>query len=208
MAFCFAIIPAKATAEGLSVTVTARKGVFWRRSGKHGIRSQAEPPLHGSDRKAGLSHPCPNDSSFLKKTFSHTKADLRVPFLRPEGQTDPPAIRLSTHGGIRTRDKRGVEPHRTGSWRKPRSTRLPCASHPRHTLWQSLAHRCGFIHTRCWCLARLFYHIVGWDSRKKSCELHEISMNSLAITQFFMEILFLGVNASPLKEKGTVARPP
>ena len=104
--------------------------------------------------------------------------------------------------------KRGVEPHRTGPWRKPRSTRLPCASHPRHTLWQSLAHRCGFIHTRCWCLAGAFYHIVGWDSRKKSCELHEISVNSLAITRFFMEILFWGVNASPLKEKGTVARPP
>ena len=94
----------------MSVTVTARKGVFWRRSGKHGIRSQAEPPLHGSDRKAGLSHPCPNDSSFLKKTFSHTKADLRVPFLRPEGQTDPPAIRLSTHGGIRTRGNGELNP--------------------------------------------------------------------------------------------------
>jgi hypothetical protein len=49
MAFCFAIIPAKAAAEGLSVTVTARKEVFWRHLGKHGIRSQAEPPLRGSD---------------------------------------------------------------------------------------------------------------------------------------------------------------
>ena len=110
MAFCFAIIPAKAAAEGLSISVTERKEVFGRRSGKHGIRSQAGPLLHGSDRKAGLSHPCPNDSSFLKKTFSHTKADLRVPFLRPEGQTDPPAIRLSTHGGIRTRGNGELNP--------------------------------------------------------------------------------------------------
>ena len=94
----------------MSVTVTARKEVFWRRSGKHGIRSQAGPPLHGSDRKVGLSHPCPNDNGFLKKTFSHTKADFRVPFLRPEGQTNPLAIRFTTHGGIRTRGNGELNP--------------------------------------------------------------------------------------------------
>ena len=208
MAFCFAIIPAKAAAEGLSISVTERKEVFGRRSGKHGIRSQAGPLLHGSDRKAGLSHPCPNDSSFLKKTFSHTKADLRVPFLRPEGQTDPPAIRLSTHGGIRTRGKRGVEPHRTGPWRKPQSIRLPCARRPRHTLWQSLAHRCDSIHTRCWCLASVFYHIVEWDSRKKSCELHELSVNSLAITRFFTESLCFPCESFSAQRKGDGRPPP
>ena len=67
----------------MSVTVTARKGVFWRRSGKHGIRSQAEPPLHGSDRKAGLSHPCPNDSSFLKKRSRTRKRTFAYRFCVP-----------------------------------------------------------------------------------------------------------------------------
>ena len=67
----------------MSVTVTARKGVFWRRSEKHGIRSQAGPPLHGSDRKARLSHPCPNDSSFLKKRSRTRKQTFAYRFCVP-----------------------------------------------------------------------------------------------------------------------------
>ena len=153
----------------MSVTVTARKGVFWRRSGKHGIRSQAEPPLHGSDRKAGLSHPCPNDSSFLKKRSRTRKRTFAYRFCVPKDKPIHRRYVFRRTAGFEPAINiiRGVEPHRTGPWRKPRSTRLPCASHPRHTLWQSLAHRCGFIHTRCWCLARLFYHIVGGGFTEK-----------------------------------------
>ena len=67
--------------------------------------------LHCSERyvKAFLS--LPNDNESLNKTFSHTEARSRIPFLRPEGQIQTTGDTLLAHGGIRTREKRALQAH-------------------------------------------------------------------------------------------------
>ena len=102
MEFCFAIIPAKAAAGGLRVPVTARKEVFWRRSGKHGIRSQAGPLLHGFARYTEAFRALPNDRECQNETFSHTISC--TVFLRPEGQI------FQTTGDMLSLHTAGFEP--------------------------------------------------------------------------------------------------
>ena len=114
----------------MSISVTARKKIFWRRSGKHGIRPQTGPLLHGFARYTEAFRALPNDRECQNETFSHTISctvfcvpkdkPIHWRYVLQRTAGFEPAITL----------KRGVEPHRTGRGLSPLSTRLPCASTP------------------------------------------------------------------------------
>ena len=66
--------------------------------------------LHCAERFAGAFLSLPNDNESLNKTFPHT---VKCTVLRPEGQNQTTGDTLLAHGGIRTREKRALQAHRS-----------------------------------------------------------------------------------------------
>ena len=139
------------------------RNILWHRSEKHGIRSQAG---HAFAWRRGMSSahlPPPHDDDTPDPTFSHTKAGLPCTVLLcPEGQNQSTGDTFCNARRDSNPRYRGVEPHRSELRGNRRFPRLPLLqAHPRHTLWQSLAHRRVFTHKRCWCSCK---HILPWSA--------------------------------------------